>query len=91
MRSDPDKLTRRHRELVHSDGRKVLSHRQREAGDWLINTLMIEGCNTPFRYKRQQRYKSLEGARVNLTYYPDSESVGGIDMEVMTVVRIRLA
>lgn len=85
------KLTQRHQALTHSDGRKVVSHVQREEGDWFINTLMIEGCQTPFRYKRKQRYRSLEGARVNLTYYRDTLSVGGIEMEVMSVVRIKIA
>jgi len=26
-----------------------------------------------------------------MTYYPDSENVGGLEMEVMTVVRIKIA
>ena len=70
---------------------KVNSHVQRESGEWFINTLMVEGCNVPFRYKRKQRYRSLEGRRVNLTYYPDTEKVGGFEMEVMTVVRIKIS
>ena len=39
--------------------------------------------------KRTKKYKSLQGARVNLTYYPTTDSVAGIDFEVMKVVRIR--
>ena len=34
-------------------------------------------------------YKNLKGARVNLTYYPATASVAGMDVEIMTVVRIR--
>jgi len=91
MASTPDKLLRSHQALVQSDNRKVLSHMQRVAGEWHLNTLMIEGCEAPFRYRRKQPYKSLEGQRVNLTYYPSRETVAGISMEVMKVVRVRIA
>lgn len=70
---------------------KVTSHVQRESGEWMINTLMIEGCDVAFRYKRKQKYKSLKGQRVNLTYYPTTENIAGIQMEVMNVVRIRVS
>lgn len=89
--SDPDKLLRRHRELVHSEMQKVASHVQRQAGEWIINTVMIEGHNVPFRFRRKKAYRQLTGRRVNLTYYPATESVAGIDMEVMKVVRIKIA
>lgn len=85
------KLLDRHKDLVHSENRKVTSHVQREEGDWIINTVMIEGYDVPFRYKRKQRLRSLAGQRVNLTYYPDSLQVGGFVLEVMNVVRIRLS
>ncbi|MGM0593802.1 MAG: hypothetical protein ACQETD_04625 [Pseudomonadota bacterium] len=91
MRSSADGLLKRHRKLIHSQMRKVSSHVQRQEGEWVINTLMIEGCDTPFRYKRQQRYRSLAGQRVNLTYYPDTVQVAGFAMEVMSVVRVKLA
>jgi hypothetical protein len=91
MKSDPEKLVERHPGLTHSDMMRVTSHVQRKAGEWIINTLMIEGCEAPFRYKRKQMYKSLQGGRVNLTYYPATELVSGIEMEVMNVVRIRRA
>jgi len=70
---------------------KVTSHVQREKGEWIINTLMVEGCEVPFKYKRKRKYKSINGQRVNLTYYPDTETVAGIEMEVMNVVRIKIA
>ena len=91
MKSDPDKLTKRHKKLVHSEMMKVASHVQRNDGDWIINTLMIEGYDVPFKYKRQKPYKSLKGARVNLTYYPVVEEVAGLEFEVMNVVRIKIA
>lgn len=89
--SDAKKLTAKHKNLTHSDERKVISHVQREEGEWFINTLMIEGCEVPFRYKRKQRYRNLEGQRVNLTYYHDTLAVAGFEMEVMSVVRIRVS
>ena len=91
MQTDPDKLVKKHHKLVHSDMLKVLSHVQRTDGDWIINTLMVEGCEAPFKYKRKRAYKSLQGQRVNLTYYPGTESVAGFELEVMNIVRVRVA
>ena len=91
MKSEPEKLVKKHEKLTHSDMMKVISHVQREAGEWMINTLMIEGCDVAFRYKRKQKYKSLKGQRVNLTYYPTTETIAGIQMEVMNVVRIKIS
>ncbi len=70
---------------------KVTSHVQRTRGDWIVNTLMVEGCGAPFRFKRKQACRNIRGQRVNLTYYPASETVGGVEFEVMNVVRIRIA
>ena len=91
MQTDPDKLVKKHPQLVHSDMRTVISHVQRNAGDWIINTLMVDGCSAPFRFRRKQPYRNLKGQRVNLTYYPVTEPVGGIEFEIMNVVRIRIA
>jgi hypothetical protein len=91
MQTDPEKLLRKHAQLVHSDMVKVTSHVQREKGDWILNALMIEGCEIPFKYKRSRQYRNLQGQRVNLTYYPATESVAGMEFEVMKVVRIRIA
>jgi hypothetical protein len=91
MKSEPDKLLERHQQLVHSQLRKVNSHVQRASGEWIINTLMTEGCEVPFRYKRKRMYRSLAGALVNLTYYPATDAVAGIEVEIMNVVRIRRA
>ena len=90
MKSDADKLVKQHEKLVQTDNVKVHSHVQRTSGEWIINTLMIDGCDVPFKYKRKQQYRDLKGARVNLTYYPDSETVAGFDIEVMRVVRVKV-
>ncbi|MCU7841756.1 MAG: hypothetical protein KZQ94_20570 [Candidatus Thiodiazotropha sp. (ex Troendleina suluensis)] len=91
MKSPVDDMLKAHRDLTHSEMKKVLSHVQRESGEWIINTLLIDGTDVPFKYKRKQRYKSLEGQRVNLTYYSDTETVAGIDMDIMKVVRIKVS
>lgn len=89
MQSDPNELLKKNQELIHSDALKVKSHVQRSQADWILHTLMIEGYDVPFRFKRQGKYRTLKGARVNLTYYPAQESVAGIPMEVMKVVRVK--
>jgi hypothetical protein len=52
---------------------------------------MLEGYDVPFQYRRKKTYKSLEGARVNLTYYAEAKTIAGIIIETMSVVRIRRA
>ena len=91
MKSDPEKLDKKHDHLTHSDMLKVTSHVQRNQGDWILNTLMIEGCDVPFKYKRTKLYKNLGGQCVNLTYYPATETVAGMEFEVMNVVRIKVS
>ncbi len=88
---EPEKLLKKHEKLTHTDMMKVVSHVQREKDGWLINTLMIEGCDAPFRYKRKKKYKNLQGQLVNMTYYANEEDVAGIKMEIMTVVRIKVS
>jgi len=89
VKSEVNKLLKKNEKLNHLDSVKVTSHTQRESGDWLINTLMLEGYTVAFKYSRKKKYRSLQGASVNLTYYPDIEKVAGIDFEIMKVVRIR--
>lgn len=91
MASDPDKLIKKHAELTHSENQRVTSHVQREEDEWFLNTVMIKGCDVPFKFKRKKAYKSLNGARVNLTYYPASEKIAGFTVETMQVVRIKLS
>ena len=91
MQTNPEKLLKKHRQLVHSDMLTVTSHVQRTEGEWIVNTLMIEGYTVPFRFKRKQAYRNIKGQRVNLTYYASSETLGGMVFEIMNVVRIRVA
>jgi len=89
MQSDPKKLVEKNKELTHSELMKVVSHVQREQGDWILHTVMVEDCDVPFKFKRQGNYQNLKGARVNMTYYAEQEVVAGIPFEVMKVVRIK--
>lgn len=82
-------MLERHPNLTHSVDMKVLSHVQREDGDWLVNTLMLDGVDVPFKFRRKKRYRSLQGALINITYYPDTELVAGMEFEYMKIVRIR--
>ncbi len=92
MKNKPvEKLLKSHQRLIHSEMQKVISHVQRDTKEWVLNTLMIEGCEVPFKYKRKKMYKNIKGQRVNLTYYTETQTVAGIDMEVMNVVRIKIA
>lgn len=91
MQSDSKKLVKKHQELTHSEMVKVVSHVQRDKDDWVLNTVMVEDCDVPFKYKRKQQYRSLKGARVNITYYPTTETVAGLEFEIMNVVRIKVA
>jgi len=86
-----DGLLKMHRKLTHSEYVRVVSHVQRDTKEWVINTILIEDCDVPFKYKRKKMYKNIKGQRVNLTYYPEIESVAGIDMDIMKVVRIKIA
>lgn len=89
MKSDPDKLLKKNQQLNHMDDKKVVSHSQRDDGDWVLHSIMLEGYDVPFKFRRQGKYQSLNGARVNVTYYPLLEKVAGIEFEVMRVVRIK--
>jgi hypothetical protein len=89
MQSDPKKLVQKNKNLTHSELLKVVSHVQREQGEWILHSLMVEGCDVPFKFRRKGNYKSLKGARVNMTYYSEQEIIAGINFEVMKVVRIK--
>ena len=89
MQSEPKKLLEKHASLTHSELMKVVSHVQRNQGDWVLHTVMVEGCNVPFKFKRKGKHQTLKGARVNITYYPTQETVAGFDLDIMKVVRIK--
>lgn len=89
MKSDSDKLIAKHAQLIHSEGLTVCSHTQRDDGEWIQHSLMIDGYNVPFKFKRKSKYRTLVGAKVNMTYYADSITVAGLEFEIMKVVRIK--
>jgi hypothetical protein len=89
LKSDVAKLLKKHQQLNQLDMATVVSHVQREKDGWVLNTIMLEGYDVPFRYNRKKLYRSLQGARINLTYYAQREQVAGMDIEVMKVVRLK--
>ena len=91
VNKEAKQLIEQHKKLVHTDNIKVISHVQRESDDWFVNTLMLENIDVPFKYKRKKLYKSLNGQRVNITYYPDNETVAGFDIEIMRIVRVKVS
>lgn len=90
-KSDVEKLLDKHNNLTHSEDMSVVSHVQRKDDDWFANTLMIDGTDVPFKFRRRKMYKNLTGARVNLTYYPITEEIAGMEFEAMKVVRIKVS
>ena len=89
MQSDPKKLVEKNQNLNHLELAKVVSHTQRDQQEWVLHSVMLEGYDVPFKFKRKGNYQNLKGARVNITYYPTKERVAGIAFEVMKVVRIK--
>lgn len=88
-KSPLNNLLDKHHKLIHSENMKVTSHVQRQEDDWWLQTLMLQGYDVPFKYKRKKQYKSLQGALVNLTYYASSENIAGMDFEYIKVVRLK--
>ncbi len=89
-KTDGKSLTDKHQELVHSEQKTVISHVQREVDEWFLNTIMIQGVDVPFKYRRKKLYKSLQQQQVNITYYPANETVAGFEIEIMKIVRIKV-
>ena len=85
------KLVKKHSKLTHSENMKVTSHVQRETDDWIINTIMLDKIDVPFKYKRKKHYQSLKGQRINLTYYAEVNNIAGFSVEIMSVVRIKVS
>jgi hypothetical protein len=90
-KTERQKLLEKHGQLNQTDNAKVISHVQREEkdSDWVRHTIMLDGIDVPFIYRRKQHYHNLKGARVNVTYYRHVEDVAGIEFETMKVVRIK--
>jgi hypothetical protein len=89
-KTDVEKLLDKHDNLTHSEELVVISHVQRKDDDWFMNTLLVEGTDVPFKFRRRKVYKNLTSARVNLTYYPMTEEIAGMEFEAMKVVRIKV-
>jgi len=84
-------LVKKHAKLTHSENFTVLSHVQREVDDWILNTLMLNDLDVPFKYKRKKLYKNLQGQRINITYYPETEIIAGFNIEIMKIVRLKIS
>ncbi|KFZ38418.1 hypothetical protein HR45_02940 [Shewanella mangrovi] len=82
-------IEQQHPNMQHQDHCTVLSHTQRDEGEWVQHTLMLENNETPFRFRRSKKYRSLKGSRVNVDYYPQTTLVAGMEFETMKVVRIK--
>jgi hypothetical protein len=91
MPTESEKLIKKHPQLTLSTDKKVISHVQRNDGEWIHNTLMVEGSDVPFKYKRKKKYQSLKGALVNLSYYPETKEIGSLVFETMKVVKVNRA
>jgi len=91
LKSEVDKLLKKHQQLNQLDSIKVVSHVQRKSKGWVLNTILLDGYDVPFKYSRKTVYRSLKGARINLTYYPQNELIAGLEIETMKVVRIKKA
>jgi hypothetical protein len=85
------KFLQENEQLTHSTMQKVESHVQRQKDNWILNTVLIEGCDVPFKYKRKKRYKSLKGAHVDIIYYPDTETIAGVKFDHMKVIKINIS
>ena len=57
-----DDLLKTHRKLTHSEHVRVISHVQRDTKEWVINTILIEDCGVPFKYKRKKCIKTLKAS-----------------------------
>ena len=49
MKSEAEALIEKHSQLIDSDKMKVESHVQSTAGDWILNTIMLEGYDVAFK------------------------------------------
>ncbi len=76
--------------LVQCQLMQVNSHVQRFNGECILNTLMVDGYDCPFKYCRQYKYQSLTGKQVDLAYYPTVEVIAGLEVDIMKVVRVKV-
>ncbi|HEY7867107.1 MAG TPA: hypothetical protein VIC51_14035 [Psychromonas sp.] len=79
-----------HDPLVHGEFMHVASHVQRFNGECIINTLMMDGYDCPFKYGRKNKGRNLKGKQVDLSYYPSIEVIADFEMNIMKVVQIKV-
>ncbi|WP_394176186.1 hypothetical protein [Thalassotalea litorea] len=84
-------MLEKHHSLNQLDDATVTSHVQREDGEWVLNTLMVQDYTVAFKYRRKKMYQSLVGQKVNITFYRATETVATIEFEYMKVTRIKRA
>jgi hypothetical protein len=89
MKSPVEVILQKHNQLVHCELIQVNSHVQRFNGDCMLNTLMIDGYDCPFKYCRKYKYPNLKGKQVELSYYPSKEAIAGFEVDIMKVVQIK--
>jgi hypothetical protein len=58
MEKQTKQLLEQHQDLTHSEDRKVVSHVQREDDDWILHTLMLDGVDVPFKFRRKNAIKT---------------------------------
>lgn len=69
---------------------QVASHVQRFNGESMINTLMIDGYDCPFKYGRNNKSRNLKGKQVDLSCYPSIEVIADFEINIMKVVQIKV-
>lgn len=89
MKSSAEIISQQHNQLVHCELMQVTSHVQRFNGECMLNTLMVDGYDCPFKYCRKYKYRNLKGKQVDLTYYPTIEVIAGFEVDIMKVVQIK--
>lgn len=83
-------MLQKHNQLVHCESMQVTSYVQRFNGECMLNTLMMDGYDCPFKYCREYKYRNLKGKRVELSYYPMIEVIAGSEVDLMKVVQIKV-
>lgn len=87
----PDEITlQKHNQQIHCELMQVTSHVQRFNGEYMLNTLTMDGYDCPFKYSRKDKYRNLKGKRVDLSFYPSIEVIAGFEVEIMKVVHIKV-
>jgi len=90
MNSPVNTMSQKGQQLVHCELMQVTSHVQRFNGECMLNTLMMDGYDCPFKYRRKAKYRNLKGKQVDLSYYPTIEVIADFEVKIMKVVQIKV-